>query len=69
MTHLSEELRRLRQFKDMTLQEAADKMKISKQYLSMLEQGKRTRISFETAIQISICYEISLEHLSKFIDL
>lgn len=69
MTPLSEELRRLRQLKGLTLQESADAMKISKQYLSMLEQGKRNRISFETAIQISLCYEVSLEHLAKFIEL
>lgn len=69
MTPLGEELRRLRQFNNLTLQEAADSMKISKQYLSMLEQGKRTRISFETAIQISLCYQVSLEYLAKFIEL
>lgn len=66
MSGLGIELKKLRQFHNMSLQDASEKMSISKQYLSMLEQGKRSRVSFETAIQISRCYGITLDELARF---
>lgn len=67
MSGLGDELKKLRRLHNMSLQDAADKMNISKQYLSMLEQGKRLRVSFETAIQISRCYDIALDELAKYV--
>ena len=66
MAGLAEELKNLRRLHNMSLQDAADRMNISKQYLSMLEQGKRLRVSFETAIQITRCYGITLDYLAQY---
>ena len=68
MSILGNELRRLRLDKNLSLQEAADEIGVTKQYLSLLENGKRSRISFELAIQITSCFGVTLDYLAKYVE-
>jgi transcriptional regulator with XRE-family HTH domain len=67
MSSLGHELKRLREVKGLTLEEASSQVGITRQYLSMLEKGQRKSASFEIMNRISAIYETPLEYLKKFI--
>ncbi|HJV46007.1 MAG TPA: helix-turn-helix transcriptional regulator [Bacillota bacterium] len=67
MSSLGIELKRLREAKGLTLEEASTKVGITRQYLSMLEKGQRKSASFEIMNRISDVYEAPMEYLKKFI--
>lgn len=63
---LGQELRKLRLERGLTLDESANQIGITKQYLSMVEKGQRKSVSFEIMTNISRCYNIPLDYLSNF---
>ncbi|WP_442596552.1 helix-turn-helix domain-containing protein [Neobacillus sp. D3-1R] len=63
---LGEELRRLRMERGMSLEQAANEIGITKQYLSMVENGHRKSVSFDIMTNIARCYQIPLDYLSNF---
>lgn len=65
---LGEELRRLRMERSMSLEQAANEIGITKQYLSMVENGHRKSVSFDIMTNIARCYQIPLDYLSNFIE-
>ena len=65
-TPLGLELRRLRKDKGYTLEEVAENTGITKQYLSLLENGKRKAISFEIMISFSNFYGVPLDYFKTF---
>lgn len=67
MTSLGIELRRLRELRGLTLEEAANKILITRQYLSMLEKGQRKSASFEIMVRISLIYQVPMDYLRKFV--
>jgi len=67
MSSLGRELKRLRELRGLTLEEAANRITITRQYLSMLEKGQRKSASFEIMIRISTVYQVPMNYLSKFV--
>lgn len=65
---LGEELRKIRLERQMSLEEAANEIGITKQYLSMVETGQRKSVSFDIMTNLSKCYNIPLDYLSSFIE-
>jgi transcriptional regulator with XRE-family HTH domain len=63
---LGEELRKIRLERGMSLEEAANVIGITKQYLSMVETGVRKSVSFDIMVNLSNCYNIPLDYLSSF---
>ncbi|MBP1934035.1 helix-turn-helix transcriptional regulator [Ammoniphilus resinae] len=64
---LGNELKRLREAKGYTLEEASQQIGITRQYLSMLEKGQRKSASFEIMTRLSQIYQVPMEYLGKFI--
>ncbi len=67
MSSLGRELKRLRELRGFTLEEASNRVEITRQYLSMLEKGQRKSASFDIMNRISEIYEVPLDYLKKFI--
>lgn len=65
MTIIGDELKRLRLKKGLTLDEVAKHTGITKQYLSMLENGQRKAISFEIMINISNFFNVPIEYFKR----
>jgi len=65
---LGSELKRLREAKGYTLEEASQQIGITRQYLSMLEKGQRKSASFEIMTRLSQIYQVPMEYLGKFIE-
>ncbi|CAG9607815.1 helix-turn-helix domain-containing protein [Pseudoneobacillus rhizosphaerae] len=65
---LGEELRKIRLERGMSLDDAANQIGITKQYLSMVEIGVRKSVSFDIMANLSKCYNIPLDYLSHFIE-
>lgn len=67
MSALGQELKRLRELRGFTLEEASSKIEITRQYLSMLEKGQRKSASFEIMNRIGDIYDVPMDYLKKFI--
>ncbi|RXT01114.1 helix-turn-helix domain-containing protein [Ammoniphilus sp. CFH 90114] len=67
MSSLGHELKRLRELRGLTLEEASGKIEITRQYLSMLEKGQRKSASFDIMNRISEIYHVPMDYLKKFI--
>ncbi|MEW9671190.1 helix-turn-helix domain-containing protein [Ammoniphilus sp. 3BR4] len=67
MSALGQELKRLRELRGFTLEEASSKIEITRQYLSMLEKGQRKSASFEIMNRIGVIYDVPMDYLKKFI--
>jgi transcriptional regulator with XRE-family HTH domain len=65
---LGEELRKIRLERKMSLEEAANEIGITKQYLSMVEKGHRKSVSFDIMASLSRCYQIPLDYLSHLVE-
>lgn len=67
-TLLGDELRRLRKERRLTLEEAANAIGITLQYMSLLEKGQRKSVSFEIMTNISRFYGVPLDYFTAFLD-
>lgn len=67
-TPLGEELHRLRKNKGLTLEEVANEIGITLQYISLLEKGQRKSVSFEIMTNISRFYNVPLDYFVSFLD-
>jgi|GEM_PF-2792645 len=67
-TSLGDELRRLRKDKGITLEEAANGVGITLQYMSLLEKGQRKSVSFEIMTNISRFYGVPLDYFAMFLN-
>ncbi|WP_134702519.1 helix-turn-helix domain-containing protein [Ammoniphilus sp. YIM 78166] len=67
MSSLGRELKRLRELRGLTLEEASNRVEITRQYLSMLEKGQRKSASFDIMNRISEIYDVPMDYLRKFI--
>lgn len=67
MSSLGQELKRIRELKGYTLEEASSQIEITRQYLSMLEKGQRKSASFEIMNRLAAFYEVPIDYLTKFI--
>jgi transcriptional regulator with XRE-family HTH domain len=67
MVTLGEALKDIRMKRALTLEQAARKIGITRQYLSMIEKGERKSPSFENVVSISIAYGISLDELKQYV--
>jgi transcriptional regulator with XRE-family HTH domain len=63
---LANELRRLRVEKQLSVEDAARLIGISKQYVNYIEKGQRTHVSFRIMVKIAESYGVSLDYLAKF---
>jgi transcriptional regulator with XRE-family HTH domain len=68
MSLIGKELKRLRELRGLTLEEASTDIGITRQYLSMLEKGQRKSASFEIMSKISQCYRVPLDYFLVFIE-
>jgi transcriptional regulator with XRE-family HTH domain len=68
MSLIGKELKRLRELRGMTLEEASTDIGITRQYLSMLEKGQRKSASFEIMSKISQCYRVPLDYFLVFLE-
>lgn len=66
MSLLGNELKRLRELRGYTLEEASTQIDITRQYLSMLEKGQRKSASFDIMNRIADVYGVPLDYLKKF---
>lgn len=66
MSLLGNELKRLRELRGHTLEEASNLIDITRQYLSMLEKGQRKSASFDIMNRIADVYGVPLDYLKKF---
>ncbi len=67
MSLLGNELKRLRDLRGYTLEEASNLIDITRQYLSMLEKGQRKSASFDIMNRLAEVYGVPLDYLKKFI--
>jgi transcriptional regulator with XRE-family HTH domain len=65
---LGEELRRLRKERGLTLEEAANEIGITLQYMSLLEKGQRKSVAFEIMVNIARFYGVPLDYFTAFFD-
>ncbi|WP_134702833.1 helix-turn-helix domain-containing protein [Ammoniphilus sp. YIM 78166] len=63
---LANELRRLRLEKQLSVEDAAKLIGISKQYVNYIEKGQRVHISFTIMVKIAEGYGVSLDYLAQF---
>jgi transcriptional regulator with XRE-family HTH domain len=64
---ISQELKRIRLEKGVTLEESASHIGITRQYLSMLEKGERRAVSFEIMVRVSEYYQVPLDYFGGVI--